>query len=567
MDNHVKLEQLRHSAAHLLAHAISELYPDTRFTIGPTTDTGFFYDFLAQTTIREDDLPVIEERMKQLSEKDYSIIQSSVSKEEARRIFKDNPFKLELINDIEDTVVGISRQGDFIDLCRGGHVTSTGQIKHFKLLTISGVYWRGDKEKPQLQRISGICFESKAELDQYLQQREDALKYDHRKLGKELDLFSLMPEGVGFPFMHPKGTLILNTLKDFMRKLLYDNGYQEVATPIMLNADLWRRSGHYSYYKENMYFSHIDETEYAIRPMNCPGAFLIYNTRPRSYRELPMRISEFGYVHRHELSGVLHGLMRVRAFTIDDAHIICKLDQMESEIITVLGLIAATLKKVGFTTIKIGLATRPANAMGSVEVWNIAIEALKKALERCGYEYTIKEGDGAFYGPKIEVGIQDSMGRTWQCSTVQVDFVQPENFDLTCINSNGQKERVVVIHHAIFGSLERFFAVVLEHYKGKLPFWISPVQARILTITEQENGYAKELYEKLRPYMRVELDTNSDPISAKIKDAQLQQVPWMIVIGKKEEASGTITLRYRDGTQEFGISFESLLEKITQENA
>ncbi|HAU30519.1 MAG: Threonine-tRNA ligase [candidate division TM6 bacterium GW2011_GWF2_43_17] len=565
MDKHVELEHLRHSAAHLLAHAISELYPNTRFTIGPTTDTGFFYDFLAQTTIREEDLPAIEERMRQIASENFPIIQSCVSKEEARRIFKDNPFKLELINDIQDAEVGLSTQGSFVDLCRGGHVASTGQIQHFKLISVSGVYWRGDKENPQLQRITGIAFLSQAELDQYLHQREEALKYDHRKLGKELDLFSLLPEGIGFPFIHPKGNLILNTLKNFMRQLLYENDYQEVATPIMLNADLWRRSGHYSYYKENMYFSHIDETEYAIRPMNCPGAFLIYNTRPRSYRELPMRISEFGYVHRHELSGVLHGLMRVRAFTIDDAHIICQLNQMEQEITNVLKLIFITLAKTGFENIKIGLATRPANAMGSVEVWEIAINALKQALEKSGHSYTIKEGDGAFYGPKIEIGIQDSIGRTWQCSTVQVDFVQPENFDLTCINSSGQKERVVVVHHAIFGSLERFFAILLEHYKGKLPLWLSPIQTRIMTITDQELPYARNLRDQLKKYLRIDIEESSDPISAKIKKAQIEQIPWMLVIGKKEVENNTITLRHRDGTQEFGLTLAEIIERAQKE--
>lgn len=567
MEKHVDLEQLRHSAAHLLAHAISELYPNTRFTIGPTTETGFFYDFLATTPIRLENLPAIEERMHQLAKEDHPIVQSVVSKEEARRIFKDNPFKLELINDIPDEQVGLSTQGDFIDLCRGGHVSSTGLIKHFKLVSVSGVYWRGDKENPQLQRILGIAFASKSDLDQYLHQREEALKYDHRKIGKELDLFSLMPEGVGFPFFHPKGNLVLNALKDFMRTMLYNNGYQEVQTPIMLNADLWRRSGHYSYYKENMYFSNIDETEYAIRPMNCPGAFLIYNTRPRSYRELPMRISEFGYVHRHELSGVLHGLMRVRAFTIDDSHIICQLNQLEQEITNVLKLIFITLAKTGFENIKIGLATRPANAMGSVEVWDKAINALKESLEKSGHTYTIKEGEGAFYGPKIEIGIQDSIGRTWQCSTVQVDFVQPENFDLTCINTEGKKERVVVVHHAIFGSLERFFAILLEHYKGKLPLWLSPIQARILTITDQEMSYARALKERLNKYLRIDIEESSEPISAKIKSAQLEQIPWMFVLGKKEVENNTITLRHRDGKQEFGLSLESIIERAKKELA
>jgi len=560
-----ELEQIRHSSAHLLAQAISELFPETLFTIGPATDTGFFYDFLASTTIREEDLPALEQRMREIVQRDLPITFKTVSKDEARLLFKNNPFKLELIEQIPDEVVGISTQGTFFDLCRGGHVASTGVLKGIKLLNVSGVYWRGDKDKQQLQRISGVAFETEKELEAFLKQREEALKYDHRKLGKEMDLFSFQAEGVGFPFFHPKGMIIINELKEFMRKLLQDYNYQEVSTPMMLNESLWKRSGHASYYRENMYFSTIDETVHAIKPMSCPGAFLIYNNRPRSYRELPMRLSEFGHVHRHELSGVLHGLLRVRAFTQDDAHIMCTVAQMESEIVTVLKLIFITLAKVGFENVKIAVATRPANAMGDPAAWERATDALKSAITHSGHTFTIKEGEGAFYGPKIEFCIEDSMGRQWQCGTIQVDFVQPENFDLSCVASSGQRERVAVIHHAIFGSFERFFAILLEHYKGKLPFWLSPIQARVLTITDDERAYGDQVLAALKQErIRADSDVSSDPLAGKIKSAQLERIPWMLVIGKKEAAAGTVTLRNADGTQEFGLTVDELIKRARE---
>ncbi|HBY06131.1 MAG: Threonine-tRNA ligase [candidate division TM6 bacterium GW2011_GWE2_42_60] len=560
-----ELEQIRHSSAHLLAQAISELFPDTLFTIGPATDTGFFYDFLASTTMREEDLPALEQRMREIVQRDLPITFKTVSKDEARRLFKNNPFKLELIEQIPDEVVGIATQGDFADLCRGGHVASTGVLKGIKLLNVSGVYWRGDKDKQQLQRISGVAFATEKELEAFLKQREEALKYDHRKLGKEMDLFSFQAEGVGFPFFHPKGMIIINELKEFMRKLLQDYNYQEVSTPMMLNESLWKRSGHASYYRENMYFSTIDETVHAIKPMSCPGAFLIYNNRPRSYRELPMRLSEFGHVHRHELSGVLHGLLRVRAFTQDDAHIMCTVAQMESEIVTVLKLIFITLAKVGFENVKIAVATRPANAMGDPAAWERATEVLKSAITHSGHTFTIKEGEGAFYGPKIEFCIEDSMGRQWQCGTIQVDFVQPENFDLSCVASSGQRERVAVIHHAIFGSFERFFAILLEHYKGKLPFWLSPIQARVLTITDDERAYGDQVLAALKQErIRADSDVSSDPLAGKIKSAQLERIPWMLVIGKKEAAAGTVTLRNADGTQEFGLTVAELIKRARE---
>ncbi|HBL98666.1 TPA: threonine--tRNA ligase [Candidatus Dependentiae bacterium] len=557
-----ELERIRHSTAHLLAHALSQLYPGILFTVGPATESGFFYDFLPRTNLREEDLPAIEKRMQELVKKNYPVLFKTVSKDEARELFKHNPFKLELIEQIEEPVVGISSQGDFFDLCRGDHVPSTGALGHFKLLNVSGVYWRGDKEKPQLQRVLGVAFETAEELAAFIKQREEALEYDHRKIGEEMDLFSLQPEGVGFPFFHPKGLAVIHQLQSFMRSLMTENGYQEIATPTLLSADLWRRSGHSSFYRDSMYFVPIDDEEYAIKPMSCPGAFLIYKNRPRSYRELPMRLSEFGHVHRRELSGVLHGLMRVRAFTQDDAHIMCTLEQMEAEIVNVLKMIFTMLAKTGFETIKIAIATRPENAMGDPEVWDRAIEVLRAAVEKSGYAYYMKEGEGAFYGPKIEVGISDLMGRQWQCSTIQVDFLQPENFDLTYVASSGQKERVVVIHHAIYGSLERFFGILLEHYKGKLPFWIAPLQARILPITDEERPYAQTVMDTLKHAgVRVDMDQSSDPLSGKIKAAQLERIPWMLVIGKKEAAANTVTLRRVDGTQEFGVTVDELVRR------
>lgn len=562
MANEVQLEQIRHSAAHLLAHALSELHPGTLFTIGPAAEQGFFYDFLAPTSISEEELAAIEMRMHEISKRAYPITHKTVSKDEAQKLFAHNPFKLELIDQINDTEVGISQQGDFIDLCIGDHVKSTDKIKHFKLLTISGVYWRGDREKQQLQRIFGVAFPTAQELEEFEKQRAEAQLYDHRKLGKELDLFSLQAEGPGFPFFHPKGMIVINKLKEFMRDLLSKYAYQEVSTPTMLNESLWKQSGHATFYRENMYFSTIEQVTYAIKPMSCPGAFLIYNNRPHSYRELPLRLSEFGHCHRHELSGVLHGLMRVRAFTQDDAHIFCTLDQFEQEISTVLQLIFITMKTFGFEQLNIAIATRPESAMGKVAQWDRAIASLKSSLAKIGHDFTIKEGEGAFYGPKIEIGIKDSLGRTWQCGTIQVDFLQPENFDLTYVSSSGNRERAVVIHHAIFGSLERFFAILIEHFKGHFPLWLAPVQARVLPITEGELPYAQSIVDALKKVgMRVELDDSTDPLAGKIKSAQLERIPWMLVIGKKEAAAQTITLRLADGKQEFGLTIDQLIAR------
>lgn len=567
MNNEKDMKTLRHSAAHLLAQAVLELFPKTKLTIGPATEEGFFYDCLPSTPFKEEDLPILETKMRELSSKDFPMSHREISKTEARKIFKDNPFKLELIEEIPGDTVGFAQQGTFYDLCRGGHVKSTGDIKYFKLLNISGSYWRADKTKQALQRISGTAFFTQQDLDDYLKRKEEALLYDHRRLGKQLDLFSFHEEGVGFPFFHPKGRTVFNILLNYSRNLHVRQGYKEISTPILLSEDLWKRSGHWTYYKDNMYFSTIDEKTYALKPMNCPGAFLTYKDRPHSYRELPLRLNEYGLVHRHELSGTLQGLFRVRAFVQDDAHLFCTIDQLESEIMSIIALSFAVYKRFNFDHIKVRLSTKPEKAMGSDILWKKSTEALIKALEKSKTPYVEGRGEGAFYGPKIDFSIKDSMGREWQCGTIQVDFFQPENFDLNYIAPDGTKQRPVVLHRTIYGSLERFFAILLEHYKGNLPFWLAPIQVRILTITDEQKAYAHTVYEKLQQQnIRVEVDESSDPIAGKIKSAQLEKIPWMLVIGKKEMEQNTVSIRYLDGKQEFGLSVETLLQKATTAN-
>ncbi len=567
MNKEHDLKVLRHSAAHLLAHTIKELYPKTLLTIGPATEEGFFYDFLPEHNFKEEDLRVIEDRMRMLSEQNLPIEHKEITKKEAEVLYADNPFKLELIRSIAGDTVGLSVQGDFFDLCRGGHVASTGQIKYFKLLTISGSYWRADKANQRLQRINGTAFFSQQELDDFYKQREEAILYDHRRLGKQLDLFSFHEEGVGFPFFHAKGKIIFNTLVAYMRSIHEANDYQEIATPTILSDELWRRSGHYAHYKDNMYFTCVEDQSYAIKPMNCPGSMLVYQTRPRSYRELPLRLAEFGHVHRHELSGVLHGLLRVRAFTIDDTHIYCMLDQVEEEILKIISIIKKVLAKFGFHTLKFGLSTKPANAMGGDVVWQRAIAGLRNALVATDTPFELKEGEGAFYGPKIEVIIQDSMKREWQCSTIQLDFFAAENFDLHYVTSQGTQERPILIHQAVYGSLERFIAILLEHYKGHLPFWLSPIQIKAITVTDAQKPYAQTIVSLLKnDSLRIELDTSSEPLSAKIRNAQLEKLPLMLIMGKKEVENNTITLRYNDGQQEQGLDFDAVKAIVNKLN-
>lgn len=565
MSKREELQKLRHSAAHLLGHAVLELYPDTKLTLGPPTKDGFFYDFLPSKNFKEEDLPKIEAKMHELAKQDLELKHEQIDKAKAREIYKDNPFKLELIEGIPGDTVGLSSQGDFYDLCKGGHVESTADIKHFKLTSISGSYWRADKNNQPLQRISGTAFLSEEHQKEEERKKEEAEKYSHRRVGKDLDLFSFHPEGPGFPFFHPKGQVVLNELYALMRKLQKNANYQEISTPIMLSDELWRRSGHYDHYKDNMYFSEIDKRSFAIRPMNCPGSILVYKNRPRSFKELPLKLAEFGKVHRHELSGVLNGLFRVRSFTIDDAHIYCMPSQIEEQIMKTSEIAHKLYNMFGFKDVKVAISTRPENSMGSAELWDKATDALKGALDKLNIKYAIQEGEGAFYGPKIEFVIKDSMGREWQCGTIQVDFFQAENFDLSYVASSGKKERPVIIHQAIYGSLERFFAILLEHHKGNLPFSIAPTQIKILTITDEQKEYAQEISDKLKSEnLRVSLDLSPDPISAKIKTAQLERVPWMFVIGNKEKDQKTITLRYLDGKQKFGQSLDEVIEKAKE---
>ncbi len=557
-----KLHELRHSAAHLLAHAVLELYPTTKLTIGPVTDEGFFYDFLPEKNFKEEDLVLIAAKMQEIVARNLPIEQCSVSKDEARKLFHDNVFKLELIDAIPDAEVGISRQGQFYDLCKGGHVATTGELAHCKLQGISGSYWRADRSNTALQRISGIAFPTAEALAEYERRKEEAAQADHRRIGKQLDLISFHDFAAGFPFFQSKGLIIFNKLIESMRAAQRGR-YQEVRTPIILNESLWKASGHYDHYRDKMYYTQIDEVSHCVKPMNCPGSMLLYGEKPRSYRELPMRLAEFGLVHRHELSGVLHGLFRVRAFTQDDAHIFCTPEQLEAEIADVIKLARDTYAKFGFKKVRMALATKPEKAMGEPSLWETATNALRHALISNHIDFTVREGDGAFYGPKVDMYIEDAMGREWQCGTVQVDFNMPRNFHLTYIAADQSRQVPVVVHRAIYGSLERFMGILLEHYKGAMPFWLAPVQVKILTITDEQKPYAQEILALLEQAgIRTELDTSSNPIAGQIKDAQQEKVPVMLVLGKKEVNDRTVTLRHRDGAQEAGISHDALLLKL-----
>lgn len=563
MEPNNEIHKLRHSAAHLLAHAVVELYPTTQLTIGPVTEEGFFYDFLPTKNFKEEDLELIEAKMHEIAKRNYPIEQKSISKGEALKFFKGNEFKIELINNIPDAEVGLSCQGDFCDLCKGGHVASTGLIKHFKLTNISGSYWRADKSNQPLQRISGIAFLTEADMKAYEHEKEEAAMRDHRRIGKQQDLFSFNDVAVGFPFFHPKGMIIYNGLIEYMRNKLRKD-YSEVKTPILMSEELWKTSGHYDHYRNNMYFTKIDDQSYCIKPMSCPGGMLIFREKPRSYRELPMRMAEFGLVHRHELSGVLHGLFRVRAFTQDDAHIFCTPDQLEQEISKIIKLATDIYKAFGFEKVTMALATKPENAMGSDELWEKATNALRQALIHNNIKYIVNEGDGAFYGPKVDMRIEDAMGRQWQCGTVQVDLNMPLKFNLSYFASDQSRQVPVVVHRTILGSIERFMGIMLEHYKGLLPFWISPVQVKVLTITDAQKKYAEEIFEHLLNLgIRAQIDESSDPIAGQIKTAQQEKIPVMLVIGKKEEADKTITIRHRDGTQQAGIPIAQLDEIIS----
>jgi len=559
-----------HTSSHILAQAVKRLFKDVKLAIGPAIDNGFYYDFDTERPFTTEDFEAIEEEMNKIIKEDYKLERFVLSKEEAIKFMKekDEPYKVELIEEIpEGEEISFYKQGEFVDLCAGPHLPSTGMVKAIKLLSVAGAYWKGDEKNKMLQRIYGISFPKKSMLDEYLHMMEEAKKRDHRKLGKELDLFSIHPEGPGFPFFHPKGMIIRNILEDFWRKEHIKRGYQEIRTPIILNEELWKRSGHWDHYKENMYFTEIDGQTYAIKPMNCPGAMLVYKSTLHSYRDLPLRLCELGLVHRHELSGVLHGLMRVRSFTQDDAHLFMTPEQVEDEILGVINLVDYFYKIFGFEY-HVELSTRPENSMGTDEEWELATNALISALKRANLPYKVNEGEGAFYGPKIDFHLKDSIGRTWQCGTIQLDFQMPERFELEYIGPDGEKHRPIMLHRVIYGSIERFIGILTEHFAGAFPTWLAPVQVRVLPISEKHHEYARKVYERLQEHdIRVELDDRNEKIGYKIREAQLQKIPYMLIVGDKEVEEGNVSLRSRKDGDLGPISLDNFIEKILKEIA
>ena len=560
---------LRHTASHVLAQAVKRLKPEAKLAIGPAIDNGFYYDFDVDEPFTPDFLAAVEKEMKKIVQQNERLERFELPREEAIRLMteRNEPYKVELIRDLpEDAVISFYRQGDFTDLCAGPHVPSTGKVKAFKLTSIAGAYWRGNEKNKMLQRIYGTAFTKKEDLDAYLARIEEAKKRDHRKLGRELDLFDVLDEGPGFPFFYPKGMVLRNVLEDYWRKIHREHGYEEIKTPMILNRALWERSGHWDHYRENMYTTRIDDTDFAIKPMNCPGGMLVYKRRAWSYRDLPIRSGELGLVHRHEKSGTLHGLMRVRCFTQDDAHIFMRPDQIRDEIKGVYRLIDEVYKVFGFQY-TVELSTRPENSIGTDEMWAMATDGLQGALDDLGVAYTINEGDGAFYGPKIDFHLQDSIGRTWQCGTIQLDFQMPLNFHLEYTAENGQKERPIMIHRVCFGSIERFIGILTEHYAGKFPTWLAPEQVRVMSVSDKSEDYAREVYEKLfAAGIRVTLDDRSDKIGYKIREArQVMRVPYMLIIGAKEVENGNVSVRDRDTDETTVMTVDELIAKLQQE--
>ena len=539
---------LRHTASHILAQAIKRLYKDenVQLAIGPAIENGFYYDIDMEKRLTEDDLKDIEKEMNKIVKENLKLERKLVSRQEALDMFgaAGENYKVELINDLpEDAEISLYTQGEFTDLCAGPHVVSTGKVKALKLQSVAGAYWRGSEKNKMLQRVYGTAFEKKDELDAYLKMLEEAAKRDHRKLGKELDLFSIHEEGPGFPFFHPNGMVIRNELINYWREVHRRYGYQEIKTPMILNRQLWEQSGHWAHYKENMYFTEIDGEDYAIKPMNCPGGMLVYKTQQHSYRDLPLRAGELGLVHRHELSGALHGLFRVRNFTQDDAHIFMTPEQIEGEIQNVINLFDEVYSTFGLKYLA-ELSTRPEDSMGSDEMWELATNGLRNALEHRGLDYIVNEGDGAFYGPKIDFHLKDSIGRTWQCGTIQLDMQLPEKFDLTYVGEDGQKHRPVMIHRVVYGSIERFIGILIENYAGAFPTWLAPVQVKILPITDRHMDYAFELKKKMFDLgLRVEVDDRNEKVGYKMREAQVKKIPYMLVVGDQEMESGTVNMR------------------------
>lgn len=562
---------LRHTASHVMAQAIQHLFPGVKFAIGPAIDDGFYYDLDSDHVFSQEDFAAIEKEMSKIAKENIPLVKKVLPRDEALQYFKDKgqDYKVMLIEDLpEEETISLYEQGDFTDLCAGPHLKSTGKVKTFKLMTVAGAYWRGDSKNKMLQRIYATAFFSKEDLDHYLFVRAEAEKRDHRKLGKQLDLFSFHEEGPGFPFFHPKGMILRNKLMDYERELFKEFGYVEIMTPVILSKKLWLQSGHWDHYKENMYFTQIDEEDYAIKPMNCPGGILFFKTQQRSYRDLPMRVGEFGLVHRHELKGALHGLFRVRCFTQDDAHIFMTQEQMKDEVIKCMAMYQKMYGVFGLEY-HVELSTRPENSMGSDELWEISTNALREAIETAGVPYQINEGDGAFYGPKLDFHVQDSLGRTWQCGTIQMDMQLPERFDVNYIGEDGEKHRAVMLHRAGYGSLERFIGILIEHYAGAFPTWIAPVQAKIIPVTDKNLEYAKSVAAAMSESdVRVEVEEANETLGYKIRKAQMEKVPYMIIVGDQEMKSHTISVRSRKngdlGSQSLPMFVANLIREIKE---
>ena len=558
----------RHTTAHIMAQAVKKLWPDAKLAIGPAIDNGFYYDFDMEHKLTDQDLLKIQKEIKKIIGANYPLERFELPREEAVKFMADKgeDYKVELINDLpEDAVISFYQQGDFVDLCAGPHMASTGQIKAVKLQSIAGAYWRGDSNRKMLQRIYGTCFPSQAELDEYLNKLEEAKKRDHRKIGKEMDLFALYEEGPGFPFFMPKGMVIRNELENFWKTEHRKRGYEEIKTPLIMNEQLWRTSGHWDHYKDNMYFTKIDGEDYAIKPMNCPGSLLAYKRKMWSYREFPVRMGELGQVHRHELSGALHGLMRVRTFTQDDAHIFMLPEQIKDEVIGVVKFIDDVYRMFGFTY-HIELSTRPEDSMGTDEEWEAAETALREAMESIGVPFVINEGDGAFYGPKLDFHLEDSIGRTWQCGTIQLDMQLPQRFDITYVGPDGEKHRPVMIHRVIFGSIERFIGILIEHFAGKFPLWLAPVQVKLMTVTEKFSDYALKVAEQFEEAgLRVETDIRNEKIGYKIREARNERNPYLCVIGENEVNAGTLTVRNTKTGEEVVMTPDQLQEQLLEE--
>ena len=559
---------LRHTAAHVMAQAIQHLYPGTKFAIGPAIDDGFYYDLESDHVFSQEDFAAIEKEMAKISKANLPIEKKILSRNEALEFFRsrNQDYKVILIQDLpEDAIISTYTQGDFTDLCRGPHVRSTGKLKVFKLMTVAGAYWRGDEHSKMLQRIYATAFFDKEELDRFLFVRAEAEKRDHRKLGKQLNLFSFHEEGPGFPFFHPKGMVIRNELIAYERELFREFGYEEIMTPIILSKRLWLQSGHWDHYKENMYFTQIDEEDYAVKPMNCPGGILYYKTNQHSYRELPKRVGEFGIVHRHELHGALHGLFRVRVFTQDDAHIFMTQDQMKDEVIKTMEMYRKLYSVFGLEY-HVELSTRPDNSMGSEELWEISTNALRDAVEAAGVPYVINEGDGAFYGPKLDFHIKDCLGRTWQCGTIQMDMQLPERFDVNYVGEDGEKHRAVMLHRAGYGSLERFIGILIEHFAGAFPSWIAPVQVKVVPVTEKHMNYARSVADALSASnVRVEIEEGNDTLGYKIRKAQMEKVPYTLVVGDKEMNGHTVSVRSRKNGDEGSLPVAVFVSNLIRE--